>query len=89
MTEAEMRQAFSALGYPAFRGSQVFKHLYEESHFPDGAALVFDTMTDLPKKMREEMTAWEETGKIDAHLPDVFSCMVSLSYIFSTSMPVT
>ena len=47
MTEAEMRQAFSALGYPAFRGSQVFKHLYEETHFPDGAASVFGTMTDV------------------------------------------
>ena len=77
MTEAEMRQAFSALGYPAFRGSQVFKHLYEETHFPDGAASVFGTMTDLPKKMREEMTAREESGEIDAHLPDVLERQVA------------
>lgn len=65
MTEKEMREAFSALGYPAFRGSQVFKHLYEEAPFPDGAVSVFDTMTDLPKKMREEMTA-RETGIADS-----------------------
>ena len=82
MTEAEMRQAFSALGYPAFRGSQVFKHLYEETHCPDpsgagtteAAAPVFAGMTDLPKKMREDLVADE---RIDVRLPEVLERQIA------------
>ena len=66
LTEKEMRGAFKALGYPAFRGSQVFKHLYEpqtaESHSAAPAS-VFADMTDLPKAMREELT---EDSRISA-----------------------
>ncbi|MCR5134771.1 MAG: hypothetical protein K6B12_03965, partial [Clostridiales bacterium] len=73
MTEAEMRQAFSALGYPAFRGSQVFKHLYEESQGLQKGS-VFTDMTDLPKKMREDLMADE---RIDVRLPEVLERQVA------------
>ena len=77
LTEKEMRGAFKALGYPAFRGSQVFKHLYEpqtaESHSAAPAS-VFSDMTDLPKAMREELA---EDSRISAELPQILERQVA------------
>ena len=77
LTEKEMRGAFKALGYPAFRGSQVFKHLYElqtaASHSAAPAS-VFADMTDLPKAMREELT---EDSRISAELPKILERQVA------------
>lgn len=85
LTEKEMRGAFKALGYPAFRGSQVFKHLYEpqtaespgaEVVESPGAApqSVFADMTDLPKAMREELA---EDSRISAQLPQILERQVA------------
>ena len=77
LTEKEMRGAFKALGYPAFRGSQVFKHLYElqtaASHSAAPAS-VFADMTDLPKAMREELA---EDSRISAQLPQILERQVA------------